>query len=325
MKRSWALALPVLFHLLCGRHRVRRRLAIWSVALSWGLGLGAWSFRACAADQPQWGQAWSRNMVSGEKGLPDSFDPKTGRNIKWVARLGTETHSTPIAAGGQVYIGTNNGEPRDPKHQGDRGVLMCFDEKTGKFIWQLLVPKREEDPYFDWPNTGISSPVTVEGDRVYLTDNRGEVVCLDAHAMANGNDGPFREEGAHMTPPKESSSPPKPVAGAEIQPEPLRPPADGTVLKPGPLDADIIWAFDLASGAGIWPHDGAHSSILIHGDYLYPIPLPAWTTRTNASVRRTRRASSRSTRGAGDLWRATTNTSRRTFFIARGRRRRWAW
>ena len=28
-----------------------------------------------AADQPQWGQAWSRNMVSAEKDLPDSFDP----------------------------------------------------------------------------------------------------------------------------------------------------------------------------------------------------------------------------------------------------------
>jgi len=34
-----------------------------------------------AADQPQWGHAWTRNMVSPEKGLPDSFDPKTGRNI----------------------------------------------------------------------------------------------------------------------------------------------------------------------------------------------------------------------------------------------------
>ena len=263
------MVLQVLFHLLCGRHRVVRRLAIWCVALSWGLGLGAWSFRACAADQPQWGQAWSRNMVSDEKGLPDSFDPKTGRNIKWVARLGTETHSTPIAAGGQLYVGTNNGQPRDPKHQGDRGVLMCFDEKTGKFLWQLVVPKREEDPYFDWPNTGISSPVTVEGDRVYLTDNRGEVVCLDAQGLADGNEGPFKDEGAHMTPPKGSGSPPKPVAGAEIQPEPLRPPADGTALKPGPLDADIIWVCDLATQVGIWPHDGAHSSILVHEDYLY--------------------------------------------------------
>ena len=76
------------------------------------------------ADQPQWGQAWSRNMVSAERGLPDSFDPKTRKNIKWVVPLGTETHSTPVVAGGRVYIGTNNGEPRDPKHQGDRGVLV---------------------------------------------------------------------------------------------------------------------------------------------------------------------------------------------------------
>src|SRR5690349_5009837 len=114
-----------------------------------------------AADQPQWGQAWSRNMVSNERGLPADFDPKTGRNIKWVAKLGNETHSTPVIANGRVYIGTNNHDPRDERHQGDRGVLMCFDESTGKFLWQLVVPKREEDKYHDWPNTGMSSPVTV--------------------------------------------------------------------------------------------------------------------------------------------------------------------
>src|SRR5882724_3197893 len=266
---SWICALWSLFDLLGSRRRCRRRFGIWSCLLYWSLVPGAESFRASAADQPQWGQAWSRNMVSEEKSLPDSFDPKTGRNIKWSAKLGTETHSTPIVASGRVYIGTNNDAPRDPKHQGDRGVLMCFDEKTGNLLWQFVVPKREEDPYVDWPKTGMSSPVTVEGDRVYLTDNRGEVVCLDAQGMANGNDGPFRDEGAHMTPTKGSGSPPKPVAGAEIQPEPLCPPVDGTALEPGPLDADIVWLFDLASGAGIWPHDGAHSSILIRGDHLY--------------------------------------------------------
>lgn len=251
------------------RRCLRVRISILSLGIIWSLALGAWDFRACAADQAQWGAAWSRNMVSPEKGLPDSFDPKTGRNIKWSVRLGTETHSTPVVAGGRVFIGTNNGEPRDPKHQGDRGVLMCFDEKTGKFLWQLVVPKREEDPYFDWPKSGISSPATVEGDRVYIVSNRGEVLCLDAHGMANGNEGPFRDEAAHMTPPENSGAPPKPVAGAEINPQPLRPPADGVLLKPGPLDADIIWLFDLVSDAGIWPHDSAHSSILIHGDYLY--------------------------------------------------------
>ena len=153
-----------------------------------------------AADQPQWGQAWSRNMVSAERGLPADFDPKTGRNIKWVAKLGNETHSTPVVARGRVYIGTNNSDPRDPRHQGDRGVLMCFDEATGKLLWQLVVPKREEDKFHDWPNTGMSSPVTVEGDRVYTVTSRGELVCLDAHGLSNGNDGPFKDEAAHAIP-----------------------------------------------------------------------------------------------------------------------------
>ncbi len=202
-----------------------------------------------AGDQAQWGQRWSRNLASDERGLPDSFDPKTGRNIRWTAKLGTESHSTPIIAGGRVYIGTNNGTPRDPQHQGDRGVLMCFDEQDGHLLWQLVVPKREGDRYLDWPRSGISSPVTVEGDRVYVVSNRGEVMCLDARGLANGNDGPFQDEALHFTP--RDADPPVPPHA------------------PGPLDADILWLFDLTAGAGIWSHDGAHSSILIHGNHLY--------------------------------------------------------
>ena len=202
-------------------------------------GLAFWTLRcpAHAADQPQWGQAWSRNMVSDERRLPDSFDPESGRNIKWSAELGTETHSTPVVARGRVYIGTNNGHPRDSTQQGDRGILMCFDEQTGRFLWQLVVPKRTEDIYFDWPNSGIASPVTVEGDRVYLVSNRGEVLCLDAWPVAR----------------KSETRNPKPEAE---QP-------------PSALEPHIVWRFDLTTGAGIWSHDAAHSSILIHGDQLY--------------------------------------------------------
>jgi len=200
---------------------------------------------ARGADAPQWGQAWTRNQVSTERGLPASFDPASGRNIYWSAPLGTEAHSTPVIAGGRVYIGTNNSRPRDQKHKGDRGVLFCLDEADGRLLWQLVVPKRSEDPYFDWPQSGISSPATVEGDRVYIVSNRGDVLCLDARGLANGNDGPFRDEGRHMTPQEEPA------------------------LEPGPLDADILWILDLTSGAGIWSHDAAHSSILIRGEHLY--------------------------------------------------------
>ena len=197
-----------------------------------------------AGDQPQWGTAWSRNMVSAERGLPERFDLKTGEGEVWRAALGTETHSTPVVSGGRIYIGTNNGRPRDPKHHGDRGVLMALDEKDGRLLWQLVVPKRSEDPYFDWPKSGISSPATVEGDRVYIVTNRGEVACLDAAGMADGNAGPFTDEGRHMTP---AGEPP---------------------LTAGPSDADIVWITDLTTAAGIWSHDAAHSSILVDGDLL---------------------------------------------------------
>jgi outer membrane protein assembly factor BamB len=168
-----------------------------------------------AADQPQWGDAWTRNLVSPERGLATTFDPETGANIKWVAKLGTESHGTAIVAGGRVFIGTNNEEPRDPQATGDRGVLMCFAEKDGAFLWQYSAPKREEDQFLDWPKTGMSSPITVEGERGYFVSNRGEVICL---AVADGR---------------------------------------------------VLWNFNLTTGAGIWSHDGAHSSILIRGPHLY--------------------------------------------------------
>jgi outer membrane protein assembly factor BamB len=198
-----------------------------------------------AAEQPQWGQAWTRNMVSVEKNLPDHFDPATRENVRWIADLGSETHGTPTVAQGRVYIGTNNGNPRDPKQIGDRGVFMCFDEKSGKFLWQLVVPKLDEDKYFDWPNVGVSSPITADGGIAYTVTNRGEVVALDPKGLSDGNDGPFRNEGAHMTP--------------HDQPQ----------LEPGPMDADILWLFDLVKDAGTSEHDNAHSSILVRGDYLY--------------------------------------------------------
>src|SRR5206468_740595 len=92
---------------------------------------------ARGADQPQWGARHSRNMAAPEKDLPDDFDPATGRNVKWIAPLGTESYPSPVIANGRVYIGTNNERPRDPKHKGDRAVLLCLDESDGHLLWQL--------------------------------------------------------------------------------------------------------------------------------------------------------------------------------------------
>ena len=195
-------------------------------------------------DQPQWGERFTRNMVSAETGLVDDFDPETGRNVKWSVPLGT-SYATPVISQGRIFIGADNSAPRDDRHRGDRGVLYCLDEADGSFIWQLVVPKLEGDVYLDWPGAGICSPATVEGDRVYVVTNRAEVVALDIEGMANGNTGPFQEEGWHMA---------------------LR---DEPPMEPGPTDADIVWRTDMREAVGMYPHDSAHSSILLHGDYLY--------------------------------------------------------
>jgi outer membrane protein assembly factor BamB len=204
-------------------------------------------FRAASADdQPQWGQRFSRNMVSVEKGLPVSFDPQTGHNIRWTVPLGGYAYASPIVAQGCVLIGANNGAPQDPRHQGNRGILLCLDEADGSLRWQLVVPRLlGEDGYLDQPNIGFCSPPTVEGSRAYVVTNRSEVVCLDLNGQANGNDGPYLDEGRHMVQPGESP------------------------LEVAATDADIIWIYDLISGSGIHPHDSPHSSILIDGKYLY--------------------------------------------------------
>lgn len=206
---------------------------------------GAVIVKCAGEDSPQWGEKFTHNMVSKEKGLPSEFDPVTRKNIKWIAELGSQTHSTPVIANGRVFIGTNNDKPRNPKYKGDRGVLMCFDEKDGKFLWQLVVPKYSDDIYQDWPKAGICSPATVESNRVYILSNRGEAMCLDINGMADGNNGPFTNESVLLAP-KNS--------------EPI--PMDTT-------DADILWVFDIHGTVKTYPHDSAHSSFLIHGDFIY--------------------------------------------------------
>ena len=209
-----------------------------------------------ANDQPQAGQRKSRNMVSTETGLPSGFDSGTrnksdgidlpaGSGVKWVAPLGDASYGSPVVAGGRVFVGTNNGDPRDPRMQGDRGVLMCFAEKSGELLWQLCLPKLTKIKWADWQYIGITSPPTVEGDRAYLVSNRGEVMCLDVHGMSGGNRGPFTDEGRLMADDGE-----KP-------------------LVPGPKDADILWLYDMPAELGVTPHNGSNCSILLRGDLLY--------------------------------------------------------
>jgi outer membrane protein assembly factor BamB len=204
-----------------------------------------YSSRAQGHDAPQWGEKHTRNMVSAETGLPATFNIETGKNVKWSVSIGSNCYATPVIAKGKVLIGANNADQRDPRHEGDRGVLLCLNESDGSLCWQLVVPRIEGDRHNDWPMIGICSPPTVEGNRVYVLTNRSEVLCLDLNGQADGNDGTFQGEGWYMAP---SGKFPYEVT-----------------LK----DADIIWSYDLKLELGICPHDSPHASILLDGDFLY--------------------------------------------------------
>jgi outer membrane protein assembly factor BamB len=130
-------------------------------------------------DWPMWGRTPLRDLVSPEKNPPTDWDVQTGKNIKWSEDLGSKTYGNPVISDGLVYVGTNNEGKRDPSITADGGVLMAFDEATGKFLWQRYSAKLPTGRVNDWPGEGLCSTVYSEGQRIWFCTNRCEVVCLD--------------------------------------------------------------------------------------------------------------------------------------------------
>ena len=75
------------------------------------------------------------------------------------------------------------------------GVLLCFDIKDGKFLWQHSSEKMPTGRVHDWPLQGVCSTPLVEGNRLWFVTNRGEVRCFDTEGFYDGeNDGPYKDE-----------------------------------------------------------------------------------------------------------------------------------
>src|SRR5690242_13937020 len=146
------------------------------IALFGAAGLG----RAPSAERswPMFGGTPQRNLANTtETGIAETWSVKKGKekNIKWSAKLGNKALGGPVVAGGRVYIGTNRSH--DPKDEGEKGVVMCFRESDGKFLWQAVHDKMEDNSGAQ--GFGIASAPCVDGDRIYYVSNRWEVVCAD--------------------------------------------------------------------------------------------------------------------------------------------------
>lgn len=124
-----------------------------------------------------------RNLTNiVEKGIPTDFSIKKGaeKNVKWSAQLGQQyAYGGPVVAGGKVFVGTNNERPRDPSIKGDKGILMCFRESDGKFLWQIVHDKLPDVEHNDCAKHGVASGPAVDGDKLYYVSNRCEIICAD--------------------------------------------------------------------------------------------------------------------------------------------------
>jgi outer membrane protein assembly factor BamB len=230
--------------------------------------LGFLTLAAPAADWPMWGGTPQHNMVSSEKGLftpSGTGGPPPAAAIKWQAKLGGKSVGTPVVAAGRVFIGSSAWSfPGDTRNLKDGGAVSCFDEATGKPAWSLHIPRmstKNRDFNFDHMGFGTCSTPVVEGKYLYIIGNRDDLLCLDAMGQADGNDGPFIDEGRYMT---AFTLPDKP--GRFDPKELVKLP---TPVKVMPYDGDIVWRYDIVAELDSWPQDAASSSPLIVGDCVY--------------------------------------------------------
>ena len=164
---------------------------------------------------------------------PIDWDSTTGRNIVWTVELGNETYGRPVVAGDAVYVGTDNGRRLNPAHKEDGGVLVAFQAKDGKFLWQDVAPRVERGlREFLLPST-TSTPY-VEGNRVYYVTAECQLRSLDTQGFRDGeNNGPYRDE-----------------------------------LFDDNTAADIVWELDMCGRLGVFPHEATNSEVLPVGDLL---------------------------------------------------------
>ncbi len=188
---------------------------------------------------PLFGGSVGRNLENlFETNMPLTWTLRengAGKGVVWSQPLGSKAYGGPIFSGGKIFVGTNNNTPREPEVTGDKGILMCFKESTGEFLWQYVSDKLEAGRVNDWPEEGICSSPVVEGDRLWVVTNRCEVLCLSTEGLAAGNKG--------VTDEKYKSK----------------------------LDGDVIWRLDMMGKLGVFPHNLAVCSPLIVGDTLFVI------------------------------------------------------
>jgi len=121
------------------------------------------SAQSAPTDWPQW-RGLDRNGISRETGLLREW-PRSGPTLTWSApQLGAGYGSVAVA-GARVFVqGMKNRQ----------SVVTSLDRAAGKAAWSVALGSAQENDR----GSGPRSTPTVDGDRVYVLTETGDLVCL---------------------------------------------------------------------------------------------------------------------------------------------------
>jgi outer membrane protein assembly factor BamB len=116
-----------------------------------------------AADWPQW-QGTDRTRISKETGLMKQW-PSAGPAVVWTATGLGNGYGSMAVAGERVFV------------QGTRGgnsIVVAINRADGKEVWSKALGRSGDDDR----GPGPRGTPTVDGDRVYILSENGDLMCV---------------------------------------------------------------------------------------------------------------------------------------------------
>lgn len=151
---------------------VRRMLLILSMLLAAAGSEAARSEeKAARAEWPQFRGPGATAVADGAT-LPATWNLKDGTNVRWKAELPGKGISSPVVAGGRVYVTACTGFRNDRLH------VVALDEATGKTLWHRQLAATGGT--ICHPTTSMAGPTPVtDGRRVWALFATGDLACFD--------------------------------------------------------------------------------------------------------------------------------------------------
>ncbi|MDX2149807.1 MAG: PQQ-binding-like beta-propeller repeat protein [Bryobacteraceae bacterium] len=114
-------------------------------------------------DWPQW-RGPQRSGLSNETGLLQQW-PENGPPMVWTAKELGEGYGSVSMLGDRLLV---------QGAKGAQSVVMCLNRGDGKQLWAATVGRKMDDDR----GSGPRGTPTIDGDRVYVLGEAGDLVCL---------------------------------------------------------------------------------------------------------------------------------------------------